>query len=150
MFSDSCSKLGEVVVLPCRRRVLLARIRPIVAVVEIDHQPHAQCLSTLCLYYHVFLSAPSFFRVNPYPQADRVEADLLHQGGTFRFRAGGIVELHPVIFHLSHPADVRSFGIAAFDNLLRLVNLRSMICRTIGVLLACRRNGQCHQECRYP
>ena len=146
MFSDSCSKLGEVVILPSCRRVLLARIRPIVAVVEVDHQPHSECLGTLRLYYHVFLSAPSFFRVNPYPQSDRVEADLLHQGGTFRFRAGGIVELHPVIFHLSHPTDVRAFGVAAFDNLLRLVDLRNMTCRTVWVLLACRHHHGCDES----
>ena len=146
MFSDSCSKLGEVVVLPCRRRVLLARIRPIVAVVEVDHQPHSECLGTLRLYYDILLSAPAVFRIHPYPQADRVEADLLHQGGTFHFRAGGIVELHPVIFHLSHPTDVRAFGVAAFDNLLRLVDLRNMTCRTVWVLLACRHHHGCDES----
>ena len=79
----SCCKLIYREICPCGRSLLVRRICPGVAVVEVDHDPHAEFLCALGLYKHVLLGAPASFWINPYTQAYRIESQLLHQSCTF-------------------------------------------------------------------
>ena len=55
MVSQCLLHLLEGEFLPCRRDILLGRVCPPVAVVEIYHHVHSERLGTLCLLQHVFL-----------------------------------------------------------------------------------------------
>ena len=103
----------EIKVLPCLRLVLLAGIRPPVAVMEVDHHPQAQVTSSFGLGHHIVLSAPAVLRVHPHAQAYRIDSIAFKQRHAFALRAVRLVELAAFFLHLCHPADIGAFHVIA-------------------------------------
>ena len=97
---------------PCRGYVLLGWVCPPVAVMEVNHDVHAQLLGTQCLDQHILFVAPiaMLCRVNPYAQANGIESHLLHQGSGLTFLALVVIELVSAALHLCSPTDVGSKG----------------------------------------
>ena len=107
MIGHGVAQLRQREILPCGRLVLLARIGPGIAVVEVNHDLHAQILGANGLGHHVFLPAPSAFRIDPHAKPDGIYAETLEQRHAFHLTAVARPELAPVVLHLRHPAHIR-------------------------------------------
>ena len=66
MVFQSFPYLFGTVSVPCSWRVLLSRVGPCVAIVEINHELHSQGFGPQCLIEYIVLAAPSVRRVDPY------------------------------------------------------------------------------------
>ena len=97
--------------LPRSRDVLLGRIGPPVAVMEVNHHLHAEGFGTLGLDQHIFLVAPIVMlrRVYPYTKTDGIHTVFLHQGCTFTLLPFIIIESMSFRLHFSGPTDVGTF-----------------------------------------
>ena len=141
---DGPAELFEAVVSPSLRFVLLGRIGPPVAVVEVYHDSHAQVAGNLSFGYYILHSAPALGRVYPYPVADGVESELLHQGGALALLTGGVVELDAVIGHFGGPAYV---GALCERSRLRCLRLLFFLSVSVVVAGGCQREG-CGHHCK--
>ena len=117
MIRDGLHKRLERQVFPGSRFVLLARIGPGIAVVEINHHLHAKGLGPAGLRHHIFLTAPAVLGIDPDPQPDGVHAKRLEQGHAFHLLTLGRIELAAFLLHLCQPAHIGPLGKIEYDRL---------------------------------
>ena len=88
--------------------ILLARISPPVAVMEVDHDGHTLFLGTKCQLQHILLAAETSLGIHPDTESGSIQTIFTHQNGVLTRFALCIVKLHTMSLQGGSAADIGS------------------------------------------
>src|SRR5665647_2318902 len=101
-------------VFPCFRLFLLGRVGPAVAVMKVDHHPHAPLLCphshSDCFFHTAMTTGFISRRIYKSPQADGVDPVILQYFKAIFFNSLIVEEFITCSFHLWQPTDISSFS----------------------------------------
>ena len=96
--------------LPCLGNVLPGGIGEKVAVMEIHHQGQSGLGGPAGQPDDIVFPAPAALGIDPDPEADGVDSDILENVHDVGVRTALFLEGAAVVLHFGNPADVRAFG----------------------------------------